>query len=151
MPLVLNTHTANISLQFHCTYDNEFSTCKRNVKFTSEWQYRAKLQEHNNAQMKHDFVMTLPTQHKVQEVQAKKFEPHPLLIQPWTQDVLQDSQPSDTGAQTLGNAPVDGTNEGAIDKVMQQEPLQQGVQEVIKRNWEMHQLLNPLLLQGLEG
>ena len=40
-----------------------------------------------------------------------------MLIQPWMQDVLQDSQPSDTGGQTLGNVPVDGTNEGAIAKV----------------------------------
>jgi hypothetical protein len=44
VPLVLNTQTGNISSQFHCIYDDDFSTCKCDAKFKSLWQYKAKLQ-----------------------------------------------------------------------------------------------------------
>ena len=43
VPLVLNTQTGLVSPQFHCIYDNEFDTCKRDAKFISLWQYKAKL------------------------------------------------------------------------------------------------------------
>ena len=45
VPLVLNTTTANVSPQFHCLYDDEFATCKRDAKFTSVWQIKARLQD----------------------------------------------------------------------------------------------------------
>jgi hypothetical protein len=45
VPLILNTQPGNVSPQFHCIYDNEFSTCKRDAKFQSLWQIKAKLQE----------------------------------------------------------------------------------------------------------
>ena len=35
VPLVLNTQTGLVSPQFHCIYDNEFDTCKRDAKFVS--------------------------------------------------------------------------------------------------------------------
>jgi hypothetical protein len=38
VPLILNTQTGLVSPQFHCIYDNEFSTCKRDAKFRSLWQ-----------------------------------------------------------------------------------------------------------------
>ena len=44
VPLVLNTQTGNVSPQYHCIYDDEFATCKRDAKFISLWQYKAKLQ-----------------------------------------------------------------------------------------------------------
>ena len=44
VPLVLNTSTANVSPQFHCIYDNAFDTCKRDAKFSSVWQIKARLQ-----------------------------------------------------------------------------------------------------------
>ena len=43
IPLVLNTQTANVPPQFHCVYDDEFDTCKRNAKFESLWQHKAKI------------------------------------------------------------------------------------------------------------
>ena len=43
VPLILNTSSGNVSPQFHCLYDDEFSTCKRDVKFNSIWQSKAKL------------------------------------------------------------------------------------------------------------
>ena len=42
VPLVLNTQTGNVAPQFHCIYDDEFSTCKRDANFTSQWQHKAK-------------------------------------------------------------------------------------------------------------
>ena len=44
VPLILNMQSGNVSPQFHCIYDDEFSTCRRDAKFTSLWQYKAKLQ-----------------------------------------------------------------------------------------------------------
>ena len=49
VPLVLNTSTACVSPQFHCLYDDEFATCKQDVKFRSYWQYKAKLKEGNQS------------------------------------------------------------------------------------------------------
>ncbi|CAJ1938610.1 unnamed protein product [Cylindrotheca closterium] len=43
VPLVLNIQSGNVSPQFHCIYDDEFATCKRNAKFKSLWQVKAKL------------------------------------------------------------------------------------------------------------
>jgi hypothetical protein len=44
VPLVLNTQTGLVSPQFHCIYDNQFDTCRRDAKFISQWQFKAKLQ-----------------------------------------------------------------------------------------------------------
>ncbi|MEM1010162.1 MAG: hypothetical protein AAGJ35_14295, partial [Myxococcota bacterium] len=41
VPLVLNTQTGNVAPQFHCIYDDEFATCKRDAKFSSLWQAKA--------------------------------------------------------------------------------------------------------------
>ena len=43
VPLVLNTKTGNVTPQFHCLYDDEFASCKRDAKFNSVWQAKAKL------------------------------------------------------------------------------------------------------------
>ena len=43
VPLVLNTQTGNVSPQFHCLYDDAFDTCRRDAKFQSLWQLKAKL------------------------------------------------------------------------------------------------------------
>ena len=42
--LVLNTQSGNVSPQFHCIYNNDLNTCKRDSKFQSLWQSKAKLQ-----------------------------------------------------------------------------------------------------------
>lgn len=43
VPLVLNTQTGNVAPQFHCIYDDQFATCKRDAKFVSLWQAKSKL------------------------------------------------------------------------------------------------------------
>ena len=43
VPLVLNTSIGNVSPQFHCLYDDEFATCKRDAKINSVWQAKSKL------------------------------------------------------------------------------------------------------------
>ena len=43
VPLVLNTSSGNVSPQFHCLYDDSFDTCRRDFKFNSIWQEKAKL------------------------------------------------------------------------------------------------------------
>lgn len=50
VPLVLNTSTGLVSPQFHCTYDDDFDTCKRDAKFESLWQRKAKLDRQNVVQ-----------------------------------------------------------------------------------------------------
>ena len=42
-PLVLNSQTGNVSPQFHCSFYPDFNTYKRDVKFQSIWQHKAKL------------------------------------------------------------------------------------------------------------
>jgi hypothetical protein len=37
VPLILNTQSGNVSPQFHCIYDDDFSSCKRDAKFQSLW------------------------------------------------------------------------------------------------------------------
>ena len=46
VPLILNTQSGNVSPQFHTIFDDNFSTCKRDAKFKSLWQLKAKLQDH---------------------------------------------------------------------------------------------------------
>lgn len=41
--LVLNTQTGLVTPQFHCLFDDDFATCKRDRKFSSIWQRKAKL------------------------------------------------------------------------------------------------------------
>ena len=43
VPLVLNTQIGNVIHHFHCLFDPDFNTCKRDVKFHSIWQHKAKL------------------------------------------------------------------------------------------------------------
>lgn len=50
VPLVLNTRTGHVTPQFHCVYDDAFATCKRDAKFESLWQMKAKLHVHEQQQ-----------------------------------------------------------------------------------------------------
>ena len=45
VPLILNTRTANVTPQFHCLYDDDFDTCKKDSKFTSLWQHKARVNQ----------------------------------------------------------------------------------------------------------
>ena len=67
VPLILNTTTACVSPQFHCLYDDDFATCKTDIKFRSFWQYKAKLRDANPSLIDlitdpHDFSLPLPCQ-----------------------------------------------------------------------------------------
>lgn len=70
--LVLNTQTGNVSPQFHCIFDDSFETCKRDAKFQSLWQYKAKLQNKSfKFQIpREDFTPTHPYQKFVQHKQS---------------------------------------------------------------------------------
>ena len=46
VPLVLNTQTGLVVPQFHLIYDDDFDTVKRDAKFKSLWQIKAKIQSH---------------------------------------------------------------------------------------------------------
>jgi len=58
----LNTQTGNVSPQFHCIFDDSFETCKRDAKFQSLWQSKAKLQSapfrFNSPDVKRDDYIT---------------------------------------------------------------------------------------------
>ena len=62
VPLILNTQTGSVSPQFHCVYDDEFATCKRDANFTSQWQYKAKLALRNIPNDSIRRTLVLPTQ-----------------------------------------------------------------------------------------
>ena len=44
VPLILNTQTGLVSPHFHLIYNDDFDTVKRDAKFHSLWQAKAKLQ-----------------------------------------------------------------------------------------------------------
>ena len=60
VPLILNTQTGNVSPQFHCIYDDDFDTCKRDAKFVSLWQAKAQIQSKPHTNTK--FLDILSTQ-----------------------------------------------------------------------------------------
>lgn len=82
VPLVLNTRTGNVSPQFHCVYDDDFSTCKRDAKFVSLWQHKAKLVERTESDPA--ILDVLPTT-AVEQVLNKSnpLEPPPMFSSPW--------------------------------------------------------------------
>ena len=45
MPLVLSTQTGLVSPQFHCVFDDDFDTVKKEQADTSIWKIKAHLQE----------------------------------------------------------------------------------------------------------
>ena len=47
IPLVLSTQTGLVSPQFHCVFDNDFDTVKKEQANTSIWKTKAHLQEAN--------------------------------------------------------------------------------------------------------
>jgi hypothetical protein len=82
VPLILNTQSGNVSPQFHCIYDEEFATCKRDAKFNSLWQYKAKLQSKTFSV---DHVDALPTADKLTKpiVLPDAADPLPRFVEPW--------------------------------------------------------------------
>jgi hypothetical protein len=62
VPLILNTQSGNVSPQFHCIYDDDFSICKRDAKFQSLCQFKAKLQSKPVALERIDALPTMPPQ-----------------------------------------------------------------------------------------
>ena len=58
VPLVLNTQTGLVSPQFHLIYDDDFDTVKRDAKFKSLWQIKAKIQSHLPAGQSQDLLPT---------------------------------------------------------------------------------------------
>ena len=81
VPLVLNTKIGNVIPQFHCLFDPDFNTCKRDVKFQSICQHKAKL----HTDRKPTPSETSPTQTHTATI--KKFELYldipAHLSQPW--------------------------------------------------------------------
>ena len=61
VPLVLNTSSGNVSPQFHCIYDDEFATCRRDVKFQSVWQAKARLSSDDLSTIIKPPLIHLPT------------------------------------------------------------------------------------------
>lgn len=116
VPLVLNTQTGLVSPQFHCIFDNEFDTCKRDAKFISLWQLKSKLQLNPNRSgvIRTDVQPTIsPMQtyhrsHYPPEIQAD-IPPHlviPWDLQPPTHDSTHDDN-SDSDASTIPPDPPD--------------------------------------------
>ena len=87
VPLVLNTQTGLVSPQFHCIFDNQFDTCKRDAKFVSLWQFKAKLQMRPDKSTVERFD-ALPTKNGSASVQQSRLLHAPAnipqhLITPW--------------------------------------------------------------------
>ena len=81
VPLVLNTQLGNFSPQFHCIYDDDFKTCKRDSKFQSLWQSKDKFQTVSKVT---STINVLPTSIFERESGLPETsEPFPHLLVPW--------------------------------------------------------------------
>ena len=58
VPLVLNSQTGLVSPQFHLIYDDNFDTVKRDAKFQSLWQVKAKIQTYEQSRRAQDLLPT---------------------------------------------------------------------------------------------
>ena len=100
VPLILNTQTGSVSPQFHCVYDDEFATCKRDANFTSQWQYKAKLALRNIPNDSIRRTLVLPTQITSERDGARASEEVPNLPPIMQTDW---DERSSTSVGTLGN------------------------------------------------
>ena len=83
VPLILNTRTGNVTPQFHCLYDDDFDTCKRDTKFISLWQHKAKVDMTSKPKPLND--MMLPIQSLQPGPRQEKFKDKlpPEFIDSW--------------------------------------------------------------------
>ena len=81
VPLVLNTQSGNVSPQLHCIYNDNFNTCKQDVKFQSLWQSKAKFQTVPRVT---STVDVLPTSASDSESDLPEpSDPLPRFVVPW--------------------------------------------------------------------
>ena len=114
VPLILNTQTGNVSPQFHCIYDDDFDTCKRDAKFVSLWQAKAWLQSKPDTNAK--FLDILPTQSVRDPTNGTQLPdagpPPPEFTIPWEIEVpnksprMQGLSPIDDLSGTSTSAPI---------------------------------------------
>jgi hypothetical protein len=117
VPLILNTQTGNDLLQFHCIYEEEFATCKRDAKFNSLWQYKAKLQAKAYSI---DYVDALPTADKLTKpiVLPDAANPLPRFVEPGDSSPKPeptefDAQPDDEHKDNANQPSVETTTPSA--------------------------------------
>ena len=93
VPLILNTQTGLVSPQFHLIYDDDFDTVKRDVKFKSLWQIKARLQTRTQNNQSQDLLPTFSDRH-TQNYSPPQADPnvHDMFQVPWM-DVEARQQP----------------------------------------------------------
>jgi hypothetical protein len=103
VPLILNTQTGNVSPQFHCIYDDEFKTCKRDAQFKSLWQMKAKLRSKKKSTDRFDALPTVPLpQQRVGAtpvsapipIPPAPADPLPQFVEPWITRTVNDGTAS---------------------------------------------------------
>jgi hypothetical protein len=82
VPLVLNTQTGNVSPQFHCIFDDDFSSCKTDARFQSLWQQKAKLHIKHTVPKKQDILPTQATPFEEANLPAPD-APIPRFVTQW--------------------------------------------------------------------
>ena len=87
----------NVSLQFHCIYDNEFTMCKPDTKFSSEWQFQARLQPQLRKDDEHMSIQqtTEATAAPEDDVLNQTLPTNPLFVTPWMENVDPTSEPAE--------------------------------------------------------
>jgi hypothetical protein len=113
VPLVLNTQTGNVSPQFfHCLYDNEFASCRRDAKFQSLWQRKAKFQakkldDVDQIDSSNTNSILFPT---IPVANVPTISRLPRSIAPWDEELSQ----SDPGQQEVADTLVDDVVEAPL-------------------------------------
>ena len=83
VPLVLNTRSGNVSPQFHCIYDDDFATCKRDADSNSQWQIKAKLQSSPTLNENFDISISPTTNHPSPSILPPTVPFFPSFTTPW--------------------------------------------------------------------
>jgi hypothetical protein len=120
VPLVLNTQSGNVFSQFHCIYDDDFSTCKRDAKFRSLWQFKAKLQSKTITLERINALPTVPPsvydRHNI-NVPVPPPAPDPVdrFVEPWDQvaDEPDEAVPPTAETQQPNNVATNEPQPGA--------------------------------------
>ena len=117
VPLVLNTQTGNVSPQFHCIYDDEFATCKRDAKFSSLWQFKAKLQQPKAGMVNPISNVKGPATKEEPDI-MHQLPPHMQLQWQSTSPITTPEEPMNSTTTQTNKTLSPGTNTGADQPVL---------------------------------
>ena len=104
-PLLLSTKTGNVSPKYHCVYDNEFETCKRDTKFKSLRKNKDKLTEGTVERSEFDYLPTKPKDSRNDAILPDAIDPPSMFPTEWETPLTKNDEYS-YNIRTLQSVPT---------------------------------------------